>query len=122
MASPFPSLPSEIAAFVDLVNRGDVDALCQLFREDALVNDQLRDHWGRPAIRAWIESDVVGAAMSLQVVSSVEHYGHVVVAAAVRGTFDMRGLPDPLVVSLYFFPSGGGIAQLFILPQQLERM
>ena len=119
MISQPTELPRLIAAYVAATNRGDSQALIDLFVDDALVNDQLHDHWGREAILDWVMRDVVGENISMQVLRSIEHYGHVVLTAAIDGSFDKRGLPDPLLLSFYFAPHHGRIAQLFILPCQL---
>ena len=87
----------------------------KLFVDDALVNDQLRDYWGKQAIREWAERDIIGDRMTLSVIEVVEHYGNFIVTASVDGDFDKRGLPDPLVLCFYFTPHKGRIAQLIIL-------
>ena len=45
------ALPPLIAAYVEATNGFDLVRLMATFVEDALVNDQLRDYWGKPAIR-----------------------------------------------------------------------
>jgi hypothetical protein len=47
-------LPPPVAAFVEATNSSDVQRLMDTFAENALVNDQLRDYWGKPAIREWL--------------------------------------------------------------------
>jgi hypothetical protein len=41
------SLPPLVAAFVEATNSFDLDRLLTTFADDALVNDQLRDYWGK---------------------------------------------------------------------------
>ena len=41
------SLPPPVAAFVEATNRVDLEQLMATFADDALVNDQLRDYWGK---------------------------------------------------------------------------
>jgi len=79
-----------------------LEGLLAAFADDALVNDQLRDYWGKPAIREWAERDIVGERLTMHVVKIVEHYGHFIVTANIDGNYDKRGLPDPLVLAFYF--------------------
>jgi hypothetical protein len=48
---PLPALPPLVAAYVEATNSFDLEGLLVLFTDDALVNDQLRDHWGKQAIK-----------------------------------------------------------------------
>jgi SnoaL-like protein len=115
---PVPDLPEALAGYVRAMNRFDLEGLVAAFADDALVNDQLHDHWGKPAIREWAEREVVSPRMTMHVVGVVEHYGHVIVTAHVNGEFDRRGLPDPLVLSFYFSSVADRIVQLIILRNQ----
>ena len=54
------ALPPVIAAFVEATNSFDLEELVVTFADDALVNDQLRDYWGKTAIRGWAERDIIG--------------------------------------------------------------
>jgi len=45
-----PSLPEPIATFVATTNSLDLDALLATFVDDALVNDQFQEYWGKQAI------------------------------------------------------------------------
>jgi len=56
----------------------------------------------------------------MEVTSVIEHYGNFIVAANVRGKFDMTGLPDPLVYAFYFTPHGDRIVQLIILRNRYD--
>jgi hypothetical protein len=104
-----------IASFLLALNRADADGMGALFREDALVNDQLRDFWGRAAIEAWIACEVVADNLRIEVMQMYQHYRVTTVTGAVTGTFDTTGLPDPLVLNLHFSIFDGQIARLFIL-------
>jgi hypothetical protein len=112
------ALPSSVAAYIRATNAGDLDALLATFVEDALVNDQLQDHWGKPAIAVWAARDIIGERMTVKVVNTVAHYGHSIVTAHVDGLFDKRGLPDPLVLAFYFSSHDEKIVQLIILRNQ----
>jgi hypothetical protein len=118
--SPHPpsapaTLPPLVAAYIEATNSFDIERLLATFAEDALVNDQLRDHWGKAAIREWAERDIISERLTMVVTTVVEHYGNFIVTANVDGNFDKRGLPDPLVLAFYFTPHGDRIVQLIIL-------
>ena len=104
-----------IASFLLALNNADAGAMAALFRDDALVNDQLRDFWGRPAIEAWIAREVIADNLRIEVLQVSQHYRVTTVVGAVTGTFDSRGLPNPLVVNLHFSLFNGQIARLFLL-------
>jgi hypothetical protein len=113
-----PILPPAIAAYVRTTNSADLEGLLATFVDDAHVNDQLCEHWGKQAIREWAAREIIDAEMTMHVVSAVEHYGHAIVTANINGNFDSRGLPDPLVFVFYFSAPGDRIVQLIILPKQ----
>ncbi|MHB9836956.1 nuclear transport factor 2 family protein [Paraburkholderia terrae] len=104
-----------IASFLLALNNADASAMAELFRDDALVNDQLRDFWGRPAIEAWIAREVIADNLRIEVLQVSQHYRVTTVVGAVTGTFDSRGLPNPLIVNLHFSLFNGQIARLFML-------
>src|ERR1700748_3888612 len=95
-----PNLKSEpVSAFIKATNAFDLEGVMAAFAEDALVNDQLLEYWGKSAIREWAAREVVGCRLTLTVAKVVEHHGHNIVTAHVDGEFDKRGLPDPLVLT-----------------------
>jgi hypothetical protein len=112
--APIP-LPPLVAAFVDATNSFDLDRLLATFADDALVNDQLCDYWGKAAIRDWAGRDIIGVRLTIAVTKVVSHYGNFIVTADVDGNFDKRGLPEPLVLAFYFTPYHELIVQLIIL-------
>ena len=118
MHSLCDSLPPAIAAYVSATNRGDLDALVGQFVPDALVNDQLREHWGCEAIRTWAERDIIGERLTIKVLGLVRHYRQIILTSAIDGEFDKRGLPDPLLFTFYFALNDDKIVQLVILPGQ----
>ena len=85
------------------------------FADDALVNDQLRDYWGKAAIRDWAEREIIGERLTIAVTEVMKHYDNFIVTADIDGSFDKRGLPDPLVLAFYFIPHDDLIIQLIIL-------
>src|SRR3954447_3174958 len=114
------ALPWLIATYVEATNSSDLDRLLATFTNDALVNDQLRDYWGSSAIREWAARDIIGEGLTMDVTKIVEHYGNFIVTANVDGTYDKRGLPDPLVLAFYFTPQGDKIVQLIILRNRYD--
>jgi ketosteroid isomerase-like protein len=109
------ALPPQIATFVEATNSFDLERLMVTFADDALVNDQLRDYWGKAAIKDWAEQDIIGERLTIAVTTVVKHYDNFVVTADIDGNFDKRGLPDPLVLAFYFTPHHDLIIQLIIL-------
>jgi hypothetical protein len=109
-----------VAAYVEATNGLDLEGLLALFADDALVNDQLCDYWGKPAIRQWAARDLVAQNLTMEVTTLIEHYGNFIVTANVRGKFDMTGLPDPLVYAFYFTLHGDRVVQLIILRNRFD--
>ena len=116
--TPCPRMPQPIDDYIRATNRGDLGSLVSTFANDALVNDQLRDYWGRSEIESWAARDIIGEQLTMHVVDCMHHYGHVIVTAHIDGTFDKRGLPDPLAMAFYFAAHGDKIIQLIILRNQ----
>jgi hypothetical protein len=112
--------PRPVAAYVAATNASDLDRLLATFADDALVNDQLRDYWGKAAIREWAERDIIGERLTMNVVGVIEHYGNFIVTANIDGDFDKRGLPEPLVLAFYFTPHDDQIVQLIILRNRFD--
>jgi hypothetical protein len=108
-------LPQPVAAYICATNLCDLDALLEQFVDDALVNDQLVDYWGKQAITAWASQDIIGERLTLKVVKTVHHYSQSIVTAHVDGLFDKRGLPNPLIFAFYFSSCANKIVQLIIL-------
>ncbi len=113
-------LPPVVAAYVEATNRSDLESLLATFADDALVNDQLRDYRGKEAIKGWAANDIIGQRLTMDLTSILEHYGNVIVTANVDGTYDKRGLPEPLVLAFYFTLYGDRIVQLIILRNRLD--
>ncbi len=111
-------MPPLVAAYIRATNLGDLDAMLATFVDDALVNDQLTDYWGKNQIASWAARDIIGERLTLNVVKSIQHYGNSIVTAHVDGLFDKRGLPDPLVLAFYFSSYDNKIVQLIILRNQ----
>jgi ketosteroid isomerase-like protein len=121
-ASPNASvaLPTLVDAYVEASNNFDLERLMFTFAEDALVNDQLRDYWGKPAIREWAKRDIIGERLTMNVTKVINHYDNFIVTANVDGNYDKRGLPDPLVLAFYFTAQSDLIVQLIILRNRYD--
>lgn len=104
-----------VAQFIEATNAGDLARLLEVFAADSIVNDQLQQRRGLAELSEWAEHDVIGQQLSLRATHYIPHYGHCVVAAHADGSFDKRGLPDPLEVLLYFTLAEDRIVQLIIL-------
>lgn len=113
-------LPEPVKQYVEATNAFDLEALMSIFAENALVNDQLCDHWGKAEIRRWAERDILGECLTMKVTNVVDHNGNVVVTAQVDGNFDKRGLPDPLILAFYFTVRSNRITQLIILRNRTD--
>jgi hypothetical protein len=72
------------------------------FADDAFVNDQLRDYWGKAVIKGWAERDIIDERLTIAVTEVATHYDNFIVIADIDGIFDRRGLPDPLVLAFLF--------------------
>lgn len=110
-----PDVPEPVAAYIRATNTFNLDALLVTFAEDALVNDQLRDFWGKAAIKHWAEKEIIGDRVTMYVANVVKHYDEIIVTAHVDGEYDKRGLPEPLVLAFYFSLREDKITQLIIL-------
>jgi hypothetical protein len=108
-------LPAAIVEFVDGVNAFDTDRVMATFADDALVNDNHREFWGRPAIASWVAGEMVGDHVTIEVTEVTDHRGMPVVRGRYDGEYDKTGLPDELVGTNYFEIEDGKIARLFVI-------
>jgi hypothetical protein len=114
-----PTLPAgPIADHVAAVNAHDTDAIVATFAADAYVNDNRREFVGTEAIRRFIEREIVGDDITMEVREVVEHHGDTIVRAVYEGSFDKTNLPDELVLSNYYSVRDGKIASLIIIFNQ----
>lgn len=109
------AFPVPVQAFFAAMNDHDADALVALFPEDGMVNDIQREFWGPESIRRWVEKEITGVkVVAARITEAKEHYGDVIVSAAMDGEYDKTKVPDPLILTYYFTLSGDRIARLFI--------
>ncbi len=112
-------LTGVVAAHVAAVNALDTDAIMATFAVDAYVNDARREFVGAPAIRRWVEREMVGDHVTIDVREVLEHHGQMIVRGAYDGTFDRTNLPDELVLTNYFTVHGNKIVSLVVIFNQL---
>jgi SnoaL-like domain len=108
------ALPAPVAEYVRACNAFDADALSAVFAEDALVNDIRREFRGRPAIRHWIDREITGDKVTMDVRGVRHHYGTTIVDALMDGEYDKTGLPAELFLTHYFNVAGGHFTLLII--------
>ena len=67
-------LSPPVAAYVEATNSFDLEGLLATFADEALVNDQLRDYWGKPVIREWATRDIIGQSLTMNVTNVIERW------------------------------------------------
>jgi hypothetical protein len=111
-------LTGVIADHVAAVNAFDTAAIVATFAPDAYVNDARREIKGIDAIRRWVEKEMVGDRVTMEVRQVEDHYGDTIVRARYDGTYDKTNLPDELVMSNYFSVRDGKIVSLAVIFNQ----
>ena len=112
-------LTGVIADHITAVNAFDTNAILATFADDAYVNDARREISGIDAIRRWVEKEMVGDKVTLDVREVVEHYGDTIVRTAYDGEYDKTNLPDgELIMSNYFSVRDGKIVSLAVIRNQ----
>ncbi len=109
------SLPGAIERFITAMNNFDGAALLEPFTDDALINDNRREFWGKAAIKTFADRELIGDKVTMSLTDVREHYSTFVVAAKVDGEYDKTNLPNPLILTFYFTLHGDKIATLIIL-------
>lgn len=115
MSKAETSLPPAIEQFIAGVNNFDSTMLLESFVDDALLNDNHREFWGKTAIKKFTDREFIGDRVSLSITDVREHYGQFVIAAKTDGNYDKANLPDPLILSFYFTLKNEKIATLIII-------
>jgi hypothetical protein len=113
--SPRPALPPAIERFIAATNAFDLDAWMDTFAEDAFVNDNHREFWGKDAIRKFAAREITGDKVTMAVTEVRDQHGMIAIAAKVDGNYDKTNLPNPLILSFYFVLDRDKIASLFII-------
>src|SRR5260221_10956358 len=109
------TLPAPVQGYIAAGNAFDGDALIGRFADDALVNDARREFWGKDAIRAWLDREIIGDKVTMDPTATSGHYGEVIVHAVMDGEYDKTGLPDPFVLTYYFTVRDDRIVRLIII-------
>ena len=105
-----------IAQHIAAVNAFDPNAITSTFADDAFVNDNHREFWGVDAIRRWVEKEMVGDKVTIDVREVVDHYGDTIVRGAYDGEYDKTNLPaGDLILSNYFSVRDGKIVSLIVI-------
>ncbi len=108
-------LTGVVAAHIAGVNALDTDAIMATFADDAYVNDARREFTGAAAVRRWVEKEMVGDKVQIEVREVLDHHGDTIVRGAYTGDFDKTNLPDELVLSNYFSVRDGKIVSLVVI-------
>ncbi len=111
-------LKGVIADHVRAINSFDIDAAVATFADDAYVNDNRREINGITAIRRWVEKEMVGDSVTIDVTEVLDHYGDTIVRGRYDGTYDKSNLPENLVLSNYFSVRDGKIVSLVVIFNQ----
>src|SRR5258707_1252410 len=106
-----PTIARPLAA----CNGHDIEARMASFDPDDLVNDVQREFAGAEAIRVFAAKEIFGDRVTFTPLRAVERHGDITVHALTDGTYDKTGLPDPLILSLYFSLRDERITQLIII-------
>jgi hypothetical protein len=108
-------LTGVVAEHIAAVNALDTDAVMATFAADAYVNDNRREFVGSDAVRRWVEREMVGDKVTIDVREVLEHHGDTVVRGAYEGDFDKTNLPDEIVLSNYFSVRDDKIVSLVVI-------
>jgi hypothetical protein len=107
-----------IAEHIRAINAFDIDAIMRTFAPNALVNDNRRDFFGAESIRRWVEKEIIGDKVTMEIKEVREHPGTTIVRARYDGLFDKSKLPPELILSNYFTVQDGLITTLIIIFNQ----
>jgi hypothetical protein len=111
-------LSGVVAEHIRAVNAFDIDAIVATFAKDAYVNDNRREIVGIEAIRRWVEKEMVGDHVTIEVREVLDHYGDTIVRGAYDGEYDKTNLPKELILSNYFQIRSGKIVSLIVIFNQ----
>jgi hypothetical protein len=111
-------LSGVIAEHIRAINSFDVDAAVATFADDAYINDNRREINGIEAIRRWVEKEMVGDSVTIDITEVLDHYGDTVVRGRYDGTYDKTNLPENLILSNYFSVRDGKIVSLVVIFNQ----
>src|SRR4030088_2916579 len=81
-SQPAPSksiaeLPPIVAEHIAAVNAFDTDRIVNTFAADAYVNDNRREIWGADAIWNFMDKEIVGDHVTMEVQEIIDNYGDI---------------------------------------------
>jgi hypothetical protein len=119
-SQPAPSkviteLPPIVAEHFSAVNAFDTERVVKTFAADAYVNDNRREIWGADAIWKFMDKEIVGDHVTMEVREIIDNYGDLIVRAKWDGNYDKTNLPDELIVTSYFSLRDGKIISLTLI-------
>jgi len=109
------TLAGVVAEYVAGVTACGEDAIVATFAEDALVNDDRREVWGKDAIRSWVRKETVGDRVTVEPIEVIKHHGQTILRGRYDGEFDRTNLPDDVILTNYFTVRDGRIVTLIII-------
>ena len=107
-----------VAEHIRAVNAFDSDAIVATFAKDAYVNDNKREIVGIKAVRRWVEKEMVGDKVTIEVREVLDHYGDTIVRGAYDGEYDKTNLPKELILTSYFSVRDSKIVSLAFIFNQ----
>lgn len=108
-------LTGVVADHIAAVNAFDLDAIMATFADDAYVNDNRREFAGIAAVRHWVEREMIGDNVTIDVREVLDHHGDTIVRGAYDGTYDKTNLPDEIILTNYFSVRDNKIVSLVVV-------
>jgi ketosteroid isomerase-like protein len=108
-------LSGVIAEHIAAVNASDLNAIMETFADDAYVNDARREFTGKAAIQRWVEREMVGDHITIDVTEVLDHHGDTIVRGAYDGDFDRTNLPGKIILSNYVSVRDNLIVSLVVI-------
>ena len=112
------ALSGVVAEHIRAVNAFDTNAIVATFAQDAYVSDNRREIVGIEAVRRWVEKEMVGDKVTIEVREVLDHYGDTIVRGAYDGQYDKTNLPQELILTNYFSVRDSKIVSLAIIFNQ----
>jgi hypothetical protein len=111
-------LTGVIAEHITAMNALDAEAMVATFADDAYVNDNRREIHGVDKIRRWVEKEIVGDSVTIEVTEVLDHRGDTIVRGRYDGSYDKTNLPGELILSNYFSVRDDQIVSLIVIRNQ----
>jgi uncharacterized protein (TIGR02246 family) len=103
-------LPLPLATYYEAKNQHDINGMLAPFAEDAVVKDEGQEHYGRAAIRSWMEHTTRKYRVTIDVKQIELVDDRLIVSGLVSGDFP----GSPAMLRYAFTLSGPKIARLEI--------